>query len=302
MSRHQTDNARNQWSHRLSVILTPLMCDGIQSIFNKALRTCEEKKEVNEYLQTFQRMLESVKNWSAVVVRDEVARIEAASGCSFLGDMVTGICVSRVRSLSSGRAGGRQKAVSVSVPSLDVFVHAAYINIARAVFKRPYLFEQNIPSIQKSRNDRELDNLVAQMIQDTVWEFIPEQELLRAILSEDKDCIEEITYEDASEAPPKTHTSDADPGYVASNKRKREEEEEEHAMQSAPKRALAFPAVTKLDNVADTFAPADSAPSAPDPPEPAAPQELDCEAVDLFENPADVGDIGTAALDILDIE
>lgn len=198
MSSYRKENAsaRDPWSERLSVILTPLICEGIQSIFNKALKQCEDLKEPNEYLKTFQQLLSSVINWSMAIVHEEVKRIEEKSSCNYLSEMVTGICISRVRSLSNGRAGKRQKNVTLSLPSLDLFIHKTYINVARSIYKRAFLFEQNLPAIQKQRNDRDLENLISKVIYDTVWDFIPEKELLRAILSDDTDHVEEITYED----------------------------------------------------------------------------------------------------------
>lgn len=212
MSDQYKELARDQWSERLSAIMTPYLCEGIKSIFNKALRVCEEENEPNEYLKTFQKLLANVSAWSPTIVREEVARIEEKSGCTYLSEMVTGICVSRVRMLSNGRAGPRQKGVTISVPPLDLFVHKVYINIARKIYMHTFLFEQNISPIQKQKNDRNMDRLVAQCVYETVWDFIPEKELLRALLSEDQDHVEEITYEtiEAVDPAPKRARTDED--------------------------------------------------------------------------------------------
>ena len=58
--------ARDEWSARLVTILTPLVIEGIRSIYKEAWNLCVTNSEQNKYLLCFQNMLCSIPKWSAV--------------------------------------------------------------------------------------------------------------------------------------------------------------------------------------------------------------------------------------------
>ena len=53
---------KNEYSSRLVTILTPLMIEGIRSIFEEATKLCLENDEEEKYLMTFQNFLSRVQN------------------------------------------------------------------------------------------------------------------------------------------------------------------------------------------------------------------------------------------------
>ena len=52
--------AKNEYSSRLVTILTPLILEGIKSIFDEALNLCSENDESEKYLMTFQNFFSRV--------------------------------------------------------------------------------------------------------------------------------------------------------------------------------------------------------------------------------------------------
>ena len=49
--------SRNEWCSRLVSIFTPLVNEGICSIFNESWNMCLENDEASKYLMTFQTLL-----------------------------------------------------------------------------------------------------------------------------------------------------------------------------------------------------------------------------------------------------
>lgn len=49
--------SKNEWASRLVNILTPLIQEGIRSIFDEAVKLCVGNKEQDKYLMTFQNLL-----------------------------------------------------------------------------------------------------------------------------------------------------------------------------------------------------------------------------------------------------
>ena len=51
--------SKNEWCIRLINVLTPTISAGIRSIFDEALELCQQNKEEDQYLLTFQTFLSS---------------------------------------------------------------------------------------------------------------------------------------------------------------------------------------------------------------------------------------------------
>ena len=49
--------SRNEWCSRLVSIFSPLVAEGIRSIFNESWKMCVDTDEMSKYLMTFQNML-----------------------------------------------------------------------------------------------------------------------------------------------------------------------------------------------------------------------------------------------------
>ena len=56
--------AKSEYSNRLVSILTPLIVEGIKSIFNEADKLCINNDEEDKYLMTFQNFLSRVPKWN----------------------------------------------------------------------------------------------------------------------------------------------------------------------------------------------------------------------------------------------
>ena len=72
--------AKIEYSCRLLSILTPVVIDGVKSIFNDAERLCIENDEVDKYLMTFQNFLSRVPKWNESLIEEESSRIISSTG------------------------------------------------------------------------------------------------------------------------------------------------------------------------------------------------------------------------------
>lgn len=186
--------SKNEWSSRLLIILTPLIIDGYKSIFDEAVKLCKENNEMEKYLMTFQNFISRITKWNPTIVETERKRICEKSGCSYLEDLITCVHIIQVKILTAMRVGQKQKKIDISIPKLDDFIHKAYINVGRKVYKNVYLFELNIPPLQVQKNNRELEILVQEGILNTLRESIPVETILKAYMDEtvEEDVVEEI--------------------------------------------------------------------------------------------------------------
>jgi len=193
------NESRNEWCGRLVSIFTPLVIEGIQSIFNESWKVCLETEEMGKYLMSFQNMLSAIPKWNAVTVEEERKRIIERSGCNYLEDLITCVHIIQMKILTCIRVGNKQKKIDVSIPNIDTFLHKLYIHVARACYKNVYLFERNISALTIQKNNRELECIVQECIIKTIRESIPTEEIIKAYMDEGVEQEEEVIVEDVKE-------------------------------------------------------------------------------------------------------
>jgi hypothetical protein len=196
------NEARNEWCARLISIFTPLVNEGVKSIFNEAWKLCLDNDEANKYLMTFQNLLSRVPKWNNTIVEEERKRIIERSGCNYLEDLITCVHIIQLKVLTCIRVGNKQKKIDISVPKLDSFIHKVYINVARKVYMNVYLFEKNITPLQIQKNNRELETIIQECILNAIRESIPTEAIIRAYMDESVEEEEEVIIENIEEPVP----------------------------------------------------------------------------------------------------
>jgi len=189
------NEARNEWCSRLVSILTPRIMEGIHSIFNESWKISMENNEVEKYLMTFQNFICQVPKWNATIIDGEKTRIVEKSGCNYLEDLITCVHVIQLKVLTCVRVGTRQKKIDISIPKLNDFLHKAYINVARKVYKNAYLFDKNASPLVQQKHNREFEIIVEECILKTIRDSIPTEAIVRAYLDESVEQEEEIVEE-----------------------------------------------------------------------------------------------------------
>ena len=191
--------SRNEWCSRLVSIFSPLVIEGVKSIFNEAWKMCVDTDEVGKYLMTFQNLLSRVHKWNSVIVEEERKRIIERSGCNYLEDLITCVHIIQLKVLTCIRVGNKQKKIDISIPKLDHFIHKVYIHAARKVYSNVYLFEKNITPLQVQKNARELETIVQECILTAIRESIPTEAIIRAYMDESVEQEEEVFIENVKE-------------------------------------------------------------------------------------------------------
>ena len=185
-------DAKNEYSSRLLNILTPLIIQGIKSIFKEAVDLCLDNDEDDKYLMTFQNFLSRVPKWSNTIIDEETKRIITESKCSYLEDLLTCVHITQVKILTSIRVSNNQKKIDIDIPKLNVFIHNVYINFARKLYSNCYLFEKNIMPLEYQKNMRECEVLCRESILEVIRNSMPIEHILRAYM-------DETTYDDVLE-------------------------------------------------------------------------------------------------------
>jgi len=232
--------SKNEWCSRLVSIFTPLVIEGIRSIFNESWKLCADNDELGKYLMTFQNLLSRVPKWNAIIIEEERKRIIERSGCNYLEDLITCVHIIQLKVLTCIRVGNKQKKIDISIPKLDNFIHKVYIHVARKVYTNVYLFEKNISPLLSQRNSRELELIVQECILTTIRESIPTEEIIRAYMDESVEQEEEVIIENIVDEVSDKDTINNEESSGGENPKKNESNE--------PELLPVVPAITNIDN------------------------------------------------------
>ena len=243
--------SKNEWCGRLVSLLTPLVTEGIRSIFDEAWAMCEASQEMSKYLMTFQNMLARIPKWNSVIVEEECKRIIEKSGCNYLEDLITCVHIIQLKVLTCIRVGNKQKKIDISTPKLHHFIHRVYIHVARKVYSNIYLFERGIPDLQVQKNRRELEIITQECILTAIRESIPTESIIRAYMDESMEDEEEVTIEaipdEEEESTKPSEKEHADSEKKEDGVSEEHTDSEKKASEELPKEEL--PPVLSVDNL-----------------------------------------------------
>jgi hypothetical protein len=189
--------AKNEYSANLVNILTPLLIQGLQSIFKEACSLCKDNDEHDKYLMTFQNFLTRVPKWNQELIDNETKRIIQQSKCNYLEDLLTCVHITQLKVLTSIRVATKQKKIDIDIPKISDFIHKVYIKCARKCYSNVYLFETDIEPLTQQKNFRECETICKEEILNTIRDSMPVEKILRAYMDEttEEETVEEEIIE-----------------------------------------------------------------------------------------------------------
>ena len=169
--------AKLEYTKQLVDVLYMNMYDGIRSIYDDSKQLYLQKTTSIIYI--FRSLLEKVPTWNTEIIDSETQRIMKASKCDWLDDLLTAVFISHTRILMSIGPNQNYNKINVTIPKTSTFIHKSYINIAREVWKNPYLFNEQVPGHEYQRNMKQLEDMIKLIIEDTIRRQLPIKEILR---------------------------------------------------------------------------------------------------------------------------
>uniref|UniRef100_A0A6C0I5V0 Uncharacterized protein n=1 Tax=viral metagenome TaxID=1070528 RepID=A0A6C0I5V0_9ZZZZ len=168
--------AKKHIRNRFSLMVMPYVTEGLWSVYDNAKVVCEKNGQIDQTLKTFQNLLTYIPKWDDDRLNAEVSRIQTASGCSYLEEMLTGVLVTYLRAFASVQYKSTEDNIEVEFerPPLPRFIHALYKEAARQSWQNAYLFKTYSTSTeQQARNRKELDLILDGCLDTTLDSFLP---------------------------------------------------------------------------------------------------------------------------------
>jgi len=170
--------AKLEYTKQLIDLMYSHFNDGITSIYDES-KVIYSNRTGTPVLIIFRSLLEKVPLWNSEIIDSETDRIMRSSKCDWLDDLITAVFISHTRILMSIGPNQSFKKINVTIPKTTSFVHKTYINIAREIWKNPYLFNENVPGHEYQRNMKNVEDMIKLSIEDTIRRELPVKDILR---------------------------------------------------------------------------------------------------------------------------
>ena len=162
--------AKIEYTKQLIDTLYLHIIDGIKSIYEetKIIYTRNPNKQI---VFIFRELLEKVPIWNSEIIDTETSRIIKVSGCDWLDDLITAVFISHTKILTSIGPNQSFQKINVTIPKTTTFVHKVYINVAREIWKNPYLLNENVPGYEYQKNNKEIEEIIKSTIERTIRNY-----------------------------------------------------------------------------------------------------------------------------------
>jgi hypothetical protein len=178
--------AKRHIRNRFSLMVLPHVSEGIWSVYENARTICEKNDQMDQVLKTFQNLLTRIPVWTDDVLQAEVKRIVAASKCSYLEELLTGVLLTYLRAFAAIQYRSTQDSVEVEFerPPLPRFLHEYYKEVARRCWEHAYLFRTiGVPTEQQARNRKQIEEILDSAFDTVLDSFLPWQSIVNTYFS-----------------------------------------------------------------------------------------------------------------------
>lgn len=168
--------AKKEYLGQLYLIMCPAMIEVFQGMYDESVKISKGR----QVLIMFQKLLKEVPNWSNAMSKNHSDNI--TSRCAWFSDLLAAVFVACTKILSAVRLKADNKKISLKLPTEEVFIQTCYNNIAKDMYKDPYIFTEEQSEYLR---DEKLTARFSICIENTVKELIPVQQILQTYMSQE---------------------------------------------------------------------------------------------------------------------
>jgi hypothetical protein len=180
--------AKSEYMMQLCSYLTPAYFKFFIELLEQAKE--DMKNEPKRSLWQFQNLLAEIEDWNMERVTREVNEIILNvnhNGCDFLEDLLTAVFVAHTKVLTSIQLRKTSKNVQISLPKIERFLFKVFCESAKLLWQSAYLMRDNINSMEKQQNYRQIQVLIENGIKTSIRVLVPVKSLLKDCIHGDND-------------------------------------------------------------------------------------------------------------------
>jgi hypothetical protein len=189
---------RNEYLKQLATWIVPPLVEFFRKEYNDILA-----REGKRTMTAFQIWCSEVPRWNQDVIDTHVSNLLDSCRCDYVQELMTAVFIAHTKMLTAIRVNSRQKKVQITLPKLSQFLHRIFVECARAFWKAPFLFSEELSPIEKQKNILQAEAMCTEALSSAVRSLLPIKSILQDYLEEDGES------EDSSEQSGITCLADA---------------------------------------------------------------------------------------------
>ena len=175
-------DAKQEYNHQIVNILSSGILKGIKSIYFECENMCQQENTPENVLMVFQDKLSKVPKWTLAKIEQEYQLVKKESQCDWIDDLLKVIYVTHIKILSLVNKVKKKGRLNIKVPTGAQFLHICYVNVAREMWKNPYLCSSHVSRYEQQKNNREMERLIKDTIMDTLRQQLPVKNIIQDFL------------------------------------------------------------------------------------------------------------------------
>jgi hypothetical protein len=148
---------------RVEDLTLKLYVKTFQRLYDQAKKRCKETRKSGNVLKEFQNELKGISTWTHSDLVRELDNLKQAD--EKIDQMI--LVVFKLTNLLNGRDDHS------NIPSIYAFIKESYLYTARALWKNPYLFYDEVSKIERVKNVSNVEDIVKSSIQKTFLKMTP---------------------------------------------------------------------------------------------------------------------------------
>jgi len=187
--------ARTEYMKQLSIWIVPPLVEFFRKEYNTILA-----KEGKRTMALFQKYCADVPLWNQDVIDVHIGVILDSCRCDYVEELMTAVFIAHTKMLTAIRVNSKQKKLQITLPKLDHFLHRVFIECARAFWKAPFLFSDELSPIERQKNILQAEVMCTEALSGAVRSLLPVKSILRDYLEDDEEAEEEEEEDTAAVA------------------------------------------------------------------------------------------------------
>lgn len=202
--------AKAEYTRQLCSFLVPALETYFLDLLSEVKTNEKDSKRI---LWVFQDALKQFPDWNIDKVQRETEKIQSATKCDYLEEILTAVFIAHTKVLSAIRLTSKQKKLQITIPKIEHFLHRTMSECARLLWSNAYLFAESGPAIERQKNLRQVEQLLHEGVLQSIRGMLPVKSILKEYLAEDAeegtvggaDTTQDQEAESAQEIAPVVH-------------------------------------------------------------------------------------------------
>lgn len=184
---------KNEYTEHLTDTITPYIYEGLTSIYKEAVRLADEINREGNTLMIFQKLLQSINNWSQLRIEEETNRIKQLSNTAdYLDDLIRAVVKSNIILLTYSNSVSNVIAQSFyNTLTTSTFIHRCYTECGKDAHNNPYLFFHDVDPMDYKRNQIIINQHIQAGITRAIRKILPISMILKEYLVNSINIIQE---------------------------------------------------------------------------------------------------------------